>query len=346
MPQAEPYPDEQTPDGIVLRPLADDDAEAYARLFIGIWRETYDGLMPAERLSALELGPVADRTRRMLADPDLPPTIGALRDGALIGWARAGDPRDDDAPHDVELWSLNVARSVRGTGLAPRLMESALRSHAAYLWVVEGNERARRFYRRQGFVEDGARRWEENDRTHEVRMVRPAGTAGVLDGRYLLRPLTIDDASAIGPLHVTIWRQTYERLMPAEALAALDVDQRVTMWQRWLADDASPEALGAFDTTSGDLVGWVTVGRPRDDDAPAPEELWVLNIERTHQGSGLAHVMLERALGERPAYLWVVEGNDRAIAFYRRHGFELDGKREVQDEGNADLRMVRPARVR
>lgn len=165
----------------------------------------------------------------------------------------------------------------------------------------------------------------------------------VLDGRYVLRPLDVTDADVLGALHVAIWRQTYDGLMPAEALAALDVDQRVAMWQRWLADDASPAALGAFDASTDSLAGWVTVGHPRDDDAPAPEELWVLNVERAHQGTGLAHAMLRRALGDRPAYLWVVEGNDRAIAFYRRHGFELDGGRAEQDEGNADLRMVRPS---
>lgn len=77
---------------------------------------------------------------------------------------------------------------------------------------------------------------------------------------------------------------------------------------------------------------------------PVDEEVWVLNVEKRHHGTGLAHVMLERALGDRPAYLWVVDGNERAITFYRRHGFELYGARQVQDEGNDDLRMVRSGR--
>lgn len=166
----------------------------------------------------------------------------------------------------------------------------------------------------------------------------------VLDGRYVLRPLTAMDSDELGALHVTIWRQAYAGLMPDEALAALDVGQRVEMWRRWLGDANAPGALGAFDATTDDLVGWVTVGHPRDANPPAPEELWVLNVERRHQGTGLATVMLDEALGDRAAYLWVVEGNERAIAFYRRHGFQLDGTRQAQDEGNEDLRMVRARR--
>lgn len=174
---------EPTPQGIQLRLLTVDDAEAFAQLFIEIWRETYDGLMPAERLSALELGPVVERTRRMFDNPAYPSTLGAFRDGILIGWARAAAPRDDDAPLDVELWSLNVANSMRATGVAQYLMENALQGGPAYLWVVEGNERARCFYRRHGFIDDGARRWEQTDRTHEIRMVRHADTGEALDGQ-------------------------------------------------------------------------------------------------------------------------------------------------------------------
>lgn len=172
---------EWAPDGIELRPLTGGDAQTYAELLIAIWRETYNGLMPAERLSSLELGAVTNQARRMLDDPNGPSTLGAFRGDALVGWARAGEPRDDGAPLDLELHSPNVAREARGTGVARHLMENALGGRSAYLWVVEGNERARSFYHRSGFRDDGERRWEETDQTHEVRMVRLAD-ATVLSG--------------------------------------------------------------------------------------------------------------------------------------------------------------------
>lgn len=156
-----------------------DDAEAYAALFIDIWRETYAGLMPAERLDALGLAPVAARMRAFFDDPGNPPTLGAFDGTDLVGWARAGTPRDDDAPCDVELWSLNVARRARGTGVARRLLDHAIEGRHAYLWVVAGNARALRFYEREGFVTDGDRRWEPTDQTHELRMRRRVDTTAV-----------------------------------------------------------------------------------------------------------------------------------------------------------------------
>jgi RimJ/RimL family protein N-acetyltransferase len=48
------------------------------------------------------------------------------------------------------------------------------------------------------------------------------------------------------------------------------------------------------------------------------------------------------AIGKEPASLWVFEGNHRARAFYRRHGFAEDGAR-VDDPffGLPEIRMVR-----
>ena len=159
--------------------------------------------------------------------------------------------------------------------------------------------------------------------------------------QYTFRPLTPDDADAIAPLHIRIWRETYTGLMSQEKLDGLDPAASAQRWREWLSGDEPVQVLGAF-SAEGDLVGWITVGAARDEDAPYPVELWVLNVASEHHGTGLAGELLRRRLPQGPAYLWVVEGNDRAIAFYRKHGFELDGGRVEMPEGNVDLRMVRP----
>ena len=51
---------------------------------------------------------------------------------------------------------------------------------------------------------------------------------------------------------------------------------------------------------------------------------------------------MARVIGDRPAYLWVLEGNDRAAAFYRRHGFTDEGGRKPEpDTGVVEIRMAR-----
>lgn len=44
-----------------------------------------------------------------------------------------------------------------------------------------------------------------------------------------------------------------------------------------------------------------------------------------------------------PAELWVLEGNARALAFYARNGFVVDGERKPTgfDTGGDELHMVR-----
>ena len=52
----------------------------------------------------------------------------------------------------------------------------------------------------------------------------------------------------------------------------------------------------------------VTAGPPRDDDAPVPLELYAINVLRRAHGTGLADELMSRTIGDRPAYLWVLEG--------------------------------------
>ncbi len=51
---------------------------------------------------------------------------------------------------------------------------------------------------------------------------------------------------------------------------------------------------------------------------------------------------MEQAIGDRAAYLWVLDGNARATAFYRRHGFADDGGRKPEPgTGLTEIRMTR-----
>jgi 2-(1,2-epoxy-1,2-dihydrophenyl)acetyl-CoA isomerase len=67
-----------------------------------------------------------------------------------------------------------------------------------------------------------------------------------------------------------------------------------------------------------------------------------LYVTASYRGRGVAHVLLERALGGAPAHLHVFEENHRARAFYTKHGFSADGCREMESRtGVWELRMVR-----
>lgn len=176
-----------------------------------------------------------------------------------------------------------------------------------------------------------------------AKVTRMSEQTALSGDQYVVRPLRPEDAEQLGPLHVGIWQQTYVGLMSDEHLASLDQAASVEWWRSVLTDEDAPTSLGAF-TPDGELAGWITVGPARDDDAPCERELWVLNLDQAHHGSGLATRLVTQTLGDERAYLWVVEGNARAIRFYEKHGFVLDGARQDDERnGNVDLRMTRPA---
>ncbi len=57
-------------------------------------------------------------------------------------------------------------------------------------------------------------------------------------------------------------------------------------------------------------------------------------------GRCVGHLLMQAAIGQEAAYLWVLEGNIRAVAFYERLGFCLDGATKSAAVGR-EQRMMR-----
>lgn len=167
-----------------------------------------------------------------------------------------------------------------------------------------------------------------------------------------ITPLRPTDAAVIAPLHVRLWHAAYTGLLPQERLDGISLAHRTSMWERFAAEHeehgrtADGVVVHVARDEDGTPIGWAAVGPARQEDAPRAEELWALYLAQEHWGSGLASELLTAALGERPAYLYVLQGNARAIRFYQRHGFTLDGAALLLDpddgpDGGVELCMVR-----
>ncbi len=161
------------PDGVSIRHAEPADAESLARLHLDVWDDAYTGLMPQGILDDRRER-VAERIERWSDILTGPRPIWVAEDGAgLVGFASVGPARDNDVDDLLELYSLYVRASYYGTGVGYALFEQAVGDRAAYLWVLANNERAIRFYERQGFRFDGTE--DEHDEGRHVRMIR-AGT--------------------------------------------------------------------------------------------------------------------------------------------------------------------------
>lgn len=63
------------------------------------------------------------------------------------------------------------------------------------------------------------------------------------------------------------------------------------------------------------------------------DEIAKLFVEPVLQGKGIGAALLDFALKEKGArWLWALEKNTRAIAFYQRHGFVLTGERKLEED--------------
>ncbi|GAA0966100.1 GNAT family N-acetyltransferase [Frigoribacterium faeni] len=141
---------------MLIRPAVRDDAEPIARVHLAAWREAYAHLVPLQVLAALSVPERADRWRGILDRGETDVVVAVDAVGDVVGWASASDGRDDDAPRPRELEGLYVLEASYGSGVGQRLLEAAVGTGPAYLWSAADNPRALAFYRRNGFVPDGA----------------------------------------------------------------------------------------------------------------------------------------------------------------------------------------------
>ena len=159
---------------LAVRPARAEDVAQMARVHVRCWQESYRGLMPDAVLD--DPGLLAARERLWTAVLTGERYRGnrvavAERDGELIGIAMSGPPLDAGAAWARQLYVLYVIAADHGTGAGRALLEAVVDpEEPVALWVADPNPRAQAFYRKHGFVADGAAQVEDGVR--EIRMVR------------------------------------------------------------------------------------------------------------------------------------------------------------------------------
>ncbi|MGG5240556.1 N-acetyltransferase family protein [Pseudomonas lurida] len=165
----------------------------------------------------------------------------------------------------------------------------------------------------------------------------------------MIRKALPSDAKAIAQVHISSWQDAYRDLMPAQYLRSLDdsLAQRESFWVRAIESDESNVWVAQVDKH---VVGWISVGASRDEDAAGAntgEVMAIYVLARYWQtGAGLAlwkaGLQTLRALGFQGLTLWVLSRNERAIRFYRRAGCVADaGSERNLVRGGMTLEEVR-----
>jgi GNAT superfamily N-acetyltransferase len=140
-----------------IRFAAAADAAKLSELKIDVWRETYEGLIPDRLLGSLDSSPHHDPAhwRGLLARPDRW-TLVLEQDGRPAGFCHFGVNDGARPDHKGLVEALYLLPAAQGRGHGRRLMALAAEWLAGeglvpvVVWLIDGNERAERFYRRLG----------------------------------------------------------------------------------------------------------------------------------------------------------------------------------------------------
>jgi GNAT superfamily N-acetyltransferase len=166
-----------------------------------------------------------------------------------------------------------------------------------------------------------------------------------------VRDATREDTEAIVSVTEAGWRTGYREIVAAEHLARLPVDR----WRHEVEVGLRRPVADAFSVVAeidGDFAGYCYVAAPaRDGDLGRDvAELAAIYVDpgRWRQGAGdaLMRMALGRiaGLGYSQVILWTFKENERATAFYERHGWTPDGAEKVHPRAQAvAVRYRRPA---
>jgi ribosomal protein S18 acetylase RimI-like enzyme len=145
-----------------IRRAQESDAPALAKVHVDSWRAAYRGLVLDSVLQGFTYQGRTERFWQSLAMGS-EETYLVEENGDVMGFLILGVCRDPDLNVDCtgEIWGIYISPNHWRKGLGKRLLEEAesmLKSRGykeAVLWVLEGNQQARRFYEAMGFRLDG-----------------------------------------------------------------------------------------------------------------------------------------------------------------------------------------------
>ncbi|MDQ3759635.1 MAG: GNAT family N-acetyltransferase [Actinomycetota bacterium] len=154
-----------------------------------------------------------------------------------------------------------------------------------------------------------------------------------------MREAQLRDARQVAAVHVRAWQAAYRGLLSEELLDQLSVQERERRWHELLSETHG-RSFTLVSVDDGERVeGFCALSTPsRDADADArTAELAATYVEPDRWRVGVGTALVDAALarlrrgGYEQVMLWVFAANDQARSFYRRFGFEPDGRVDQHD---------------
>lgn len=130
-----------------------DDRFAISHIYEASWKHAYQNIIPQSYLDHIPVGRWASNVDKTDRD-----TIVMVENNTFIGTSSYGKSRFHDLETYGEIISIYCLPEYIGKGYGKQLLHAVLHElellgyHDVFLWVLEENKRARRFYEKAGFI--------------------------------------------------------------------------------------------------------------------------------------------------------------------------------------------------
>lgn len=148
-----------------IRRALPEEAEHLADLHVQTWQQAYATLLPEQYLRSLTASQRLPMWQQLLGSPDRVAIFLAVVEESVVGFSCGGVSNDEDARSTTgEIWSIYLLREFWDKGIGKELHDVLLEEaqkrgfDEATLWVMESNDRTRRWYERQGWTLDGSQK--------------------------------------------------------------------------------------------------------------------------------------------------------------------------------------------
>jgi len=134
-----------------------------------------------------------------------------------------------------------------------------------------------------------------------------------------IRDMQTEDAESVTEIYIDSWRQTYASALEPSVLES-EIVKRFSV-EKQVEEAADQDIITLVATRDNKIIG---ASLSTMDER---HQAWIdrIHVLDAYRGKGIAGDLLKATLvkhsGLQSIALKVIEGNDRAIAFYEKHGF-------------------------
>ena len=141
--------------GLEIRYMEESDSRlAISKVYEESWKYAYKGIVPQTYLESIPEGQWASNIEQ-----DNRKNLIVVKDKTIIGTAGFGKSRMDEMENFGEIISIYLLPEYMGKGYGRLLLQTVLGElkkmgfGSVFLWVLEENNHARKFYEKCGFVQ-------------------------------------------------------------------------------------------------------------------------------------------------------------------------------------------------